>query len=60
MALDKLGGSETGATAKAKINLAFDEVDNNLADMVAAFQQIDLNASVEYSSISADRLKCQC
>ena len=48
MALDKLGGSETGATAKAKINLAFDEVDNNLADIAAAFQQIDLNASVEY------------
>jgi len=48
MALDLLGASESGATAKTKINAAITEVDQNAADITAAFEQIDLNASVEY------------
>jgi len=48
MAAVDLTNSETGLTARNKINATTDEVRANGADIHAAFQQIDQNASVEY------------
>jgi len=44
----KTDGTETGLTVAGKVNEGFSEIRHNLADVAAAFLQIDQNASVEY------------